>query len=334
MTRPEKLTSHERFERLLALIPEVVAAGGVARLSDLSQRFEYPVAMLKSDLKDILPYVAPWPRTYELLPKIGFQADTVVIENIDFFGQPAQLTWEEALRLYTSVTAVLDAGVSDSDAMKNAAQKLRTVLEAKSRLEDFERIMKVDAAEDIPEPIWQDIQRALRHKRKLRIKYYSFGRGQTSDREVDLYSIFTRRGSWHIKCWCHRAQALRTFRCDQIKQAELLDDHFEESPSLAASENKIYHPKDTDPRATLRLQPEAVWVTEAYDMEHSQQLPDGSWEVRLAVGNQRFLDYLLLLLKGSVELLAYAVPGDSPSQPVDLAAQATRKILARYQASS
>lgn len=334
MTRPPKLTSSERSERLCALIPEVIASDGVAKLSELSQRFDYPAEMLKSDLENIFPYVAPWPRTPDLLPKIGFQGDTIIISNADFIRKPPQLTWEEALSLYTSVTAVLGAAVLDSNDLRSAAEKLRTVLEAKSKLENFERILRVDAAEAIPEQIWLDIQRALREKRKLRIKYYSFGRGQTSDRDVDIYDIFAKRGNWHIKCWCHRAQALRTFRCDQIEQAELLDEHFQESPDLASAKNKIYHPRASDPRATLRLKPEAVWVTEAYDIEHREQLPDGSLEVRLVVGNERFLEYLLLLLGSSAELISYAAPEASESMPTDLAVQATRKILTRYQKSS
>lgn len=75
-------------------------------------------------------------------------------------------------------------------------------------------------------------------------------------------------------------------------------------------------------------------MTEAYDIEHREQLPDGSLEVRLVVGNERFLEYLLLLLGSSAELISYAAPEASESMPTDLAVQATRKILTRYQKSS
>jgi len=336
----KKLTAEERFERLFTLVPEVVKSGGIASLSELSQRFEYPLESLKSDLKDIMRFVAPWPRTFDLLPQIGIEGDTVIIANADFFKQPPQLAWEEALSLYTSAAAVLGARLPSSDDLKSAAEKLRRVLEAKSNLENFERILGVDVAEEIPDEIWSDILVALRERRKLRINYYSFGKGKSSVREVDIHGVFVRRESWHISCWCHRAQDVRIFKCDQIEHSELLDEQFQESANLSFSENKIYQAQASDARVNLKLKPEAFWVTQAYDIEHQKELPDGSLEVRLAIGNKRFLEYLLLLLGNSAELMDSSAPSspddspadDSPSDdiPSDLASQAVGKILARY----
>ncbi len=333
-----KLSSEERFERLLTLVPQVIKAGGTASLSELSERFEYPLARLKADLKGILRYVAPWPRTYEWLLQVNILGDTVSIENAEFFERPPQFSWEEALGLYTSASAVLGAKMSANQNLLSAARKLKSALEARAQLSDFERVLQVDVAEEIAPQIWSDILEALRARRRLRIKYYSFGRGQTSRREVDVHAVFVRGSSWHMGCWCHQAQAVRIFKCDQIEQAELTGETFEPRPELDFSPGQIYQAEPGDARVVLRLLPDAFWVIQAYDTEDSRLLDDGSLEVTLAVGNERFMKYLLLLVGSSAELLAGTSGGADVSDganavPSDLAVATVDEILGRYQNS-
>lgn len=322
-----RLTAEERFERLLTLVPQVIQAGGTASLSELSERFEYPLSRLRADLNGILRYVAPWPRTYEWLLQVNVSGDAVSIENAEFFERPPQFSWEEALGLYTSASAVLGARMSSNQNLLSAARKLKSALEARAQLSDFERVLQVDVAEEIPPQIWSDILEALRSRRRLRIRYYSFGKGRSSQREVDVHAVFVRSSSWHMGCWCHQAQAVRIFKCDQIEQAELAGEVFEPRPELDFSPGQIYQSQPGDTRVALRLWPDASWVTQAYDTEDRRLLDDGSQEVTLAVGNQRFLKYLLLLVGSSAELLA---TGDVPD---DLAVATVDEILARYQNS-
>ena len=323
-----RLSSEERFERLLTLVPEVIRQGGTAKLSDLAQRFDYPRKRLRQDLNEILRYVAPWPRTPDLLVDVQISGDMVTVGNADFLSRPPQLTAEEALGLYASASAVLGAKLSANEQLQTAAEKLRAALSFRSRLANFERVLQVDVAAEIPASVWNDLQTALRERRRLQIQYYSFGKGASSAREVDVHGIFARHGSWHASCWCHRAQAVRVFRCDQIEQASLLDEQFDEPSEAARPANRIYHAQPNDPRVALRLAPAAAWVAEAYDSEDQATLPDGRLEVRLAIGNRRFLEYLLLLLGPAAEL------HESPPEiPGNLAEQAVARILARYEPS-
>lgn len=329
-----KLSAEDRFERLLTLVPQVIKAGGTASLSELSERFEYPLARLKADLKGILRYVAPWPRSYEWLLQVNISGDTVTIENAEFFERPPQLSWEEALGLYTSTSAVLGARMSANENLLSAARKLKSALEARAQLSDFERVLQVDVAEEIAPQIWEDILEALRARRRLRIRYYSFGRGRTSQREVEVHAVFVRGSSWHMGCWCHQAQAVRIFKCDQIELAELADETFEPRPELDFSPGQIYQAQPGDARVVLRLLPDAFWVTQAYDIEQSRLLEDGSLEVTLAVGNERFLKYLLLLVGSSAEVLASdGAAAGGADIPGDLAVATVDDILRRYQNS-
>ena len=320
-----KLSSEERFERLLTLVPEVIRQGGTANLSELAQRFDYPRKRLRQDLNEILRYVAPWPRTPDLLVDLQVSGDTVTIANADFLARPPQLTAEEALGLYASASAVLAAKLSANEQLQSAAEKLRTALSFRSRLANFERVLQVDVAAEIPTAVWDDLQTALRERRRLQFQYHSFGKGSGSPRKVDVHGIFARYGSWHVVCWCHRAQAMRVFRGDQIAHTALLDERFDELPEAERPANQIYHAQPSDPRVVLRLAPEAAWAAQAYDSELQRTLPDGRLEVRLAIGNRRFLEYLLLLLGSAAEL------ADSPPEiPRDLAEQALVRMLARY----
>ena len=321
-----KLSAEERFERLLTLVPEVLKQGGTASLKELAQRFDYPRQRLRQDLDEVLRYVAPWPRTPDLLADLQISGDTVTIANADFLARPPQLTAEEALGLYASASAVLAAKLSANEHLRVAAEKLRAALSARSRLANFERVLQVDVAAEIPAAVWDNLQTALRQRRRLQLRYHSFGKGVSSAREVDVHGIFARHGSWYVSCWCHRAQAVRVFRCDQIEDAALLSEQFDELPETGRPANRIYHAQPNDPRVALRLAPEAAWAAEAYDSEQQAVLPDGRLEVRLAIGNRRFLEYLLLLLGAAAEL------ADSPPEiPSDLAEQAVARILAHYE---
>ena len=67
-------------------------------------------------------------------------------------------------------------------------------------------------------------------------------------------------------------------------------------------------------------------MAEAYHSEHQATLPDGRLEVRLAIGNRRFLEYLLLLLGPALELVE-----SPPEISGELTTQAAARILARYE---
>lgn len=63
---------------------------------------------------------------------------------------------------------------------------------------------------------------ALAEKRVLRIEYQSAADADPVDRVVEPITLVNERGQWYLEAFCRRAGALRTFRLDRVRDAELL----------------------------------------------------------------------------------------------------------------
>ena len=190
--------------------------------------------------------------------------------------------------------------------------------------------------ENIAEDLWEALNTAVEEQRRIQIEYFTQGRSETSTRKVDAYSVFARAGSWHFRGWCHKAQDLRTFRCDQIESFQLLDEQFEpagrgkEKPEDGESEDSsdatlTYHANPDDPRATIEVSPWAARLAEEYDADSAEQTEDGNIRMRLPVGRRIFLERLLLQAGNAVKVVS--VEGDLPE---DIAQQVASRVLARY----
>jgi predicted DNA-binding transcriptional regulator YafY len=73
--------------------------------------------------------------------------------------------------------------------------------------------------------------------RQVRLDYHSESGSQWVT-EVDPWAVVVRHGRWYLLCRSHKADALRAYRIDRVRDVEVLDDTF--SP-----------PADLDPVATL-----------------------------------------------------------------------------------
>lgn len=159
----------------------------------------------------------------------------------------------EALGL---VMAVLDGhhDASDhTDPVGNALGKIMRALPAPvaAQAEAVRRTTAPapDRAAARPDPATTtDLVQACSNHQRVRIRYRSEA-GSEWVTEVDPWAVVVRHGRWYLLCWSHRADALRAYRIDRVRDVEVLDDTF--SP-----------PVDLDPVAMLEEHLAVGWEYE------------------------------------------------------------------------
>ena len=153
---------------------------------------------------------------------------------------------------------------------------------------------------------------AFARGRRVHLRYYVATRDESTERDVDIMRILNLDAQWYVEGYCHRAEDVRLFRLDRISTAEVLDTPVDEHADLEPRDlaDGIFQPSGADLLATLRLAPEARWVSEYYPIEDTKELRGGGLTVRLRVGDPAWLTRLMLRLGASAELVDPPELGD------------------------
>lgn len=68
--------------------------------------------------------------------------------------------------------------------------------------------------------------RAIKEKRKVKILYYSFNKGD-NERIIHPYDMFLYSNGWGVASYCEIKKDIRHFEFNRIKKYELLEENFE-----------------------------------------------------------------------------------------------------------
>ncbi len=315
-----RLSAGDRLRRMLELVPWIMSQGG-AELSEVSQRFDYPEAELREDLVKVLFVVGLHPFTPdELIYVMGLDDDEnggwVAITNADYFSRPLRLTPGQALGLIGAGEAVL-SGADPDGPLSRGLGKLADGLGV-SVGEDL-AVSLGESAEEWVEPLLG----AASERREVRIRYFSFGRGQESDRVIHPLRVFSESGNWYVRGHCRQAEGERVFRIDRIRSLKVLETLFE--PPDEAGTPSAFEAREGDPRVVLRLAPGTSWAIEKYPTEGQVALDSGETDATMPVSHVSRLERLLLQLGPQAEL-RHA----DPPIAIDQARVAAQRVLARY----
>ena len=315
-----RLSAGDRLRRMLELVPWVMSQGG-AELAEIAQRFDYPEAELREDLVRVLFVVGLHPFTPdELIYVMGLDEEDnggwVAISNADYFSRPLRLTPGQALGLIGAGEALLSEADPDGPLSRGLA-KLAAGLGV-SVGEDLAVSLGESAGEWV-EPLLE----AVADLRQVRIRYFSFGRGQESDRVVHPYRVFSEMGNWYLQGHCLQAGGVRVFRIDRIRSLEALEEFFD--PPGETRQPSAFEARSSDPRVVLRLAPGTSWAIEKYPTEEQAVLDSGEIDATMPVSQISRLERLLLQLGTQVELRRA-----DPPVAADQARIAAQRVLARY----
>lgn len=309
-------SASDRLQRLLAMVPWIAAHDGPT-LDEVCQRFDISREQLADDLA-VMWLVGLPPYTPDALIDVVQEGDRVWIHFADVFAQPQRLTPDQAVALLSAGASVLALPGADPDgALGRGVAKLAAVLGV-----DRDQVLEVDLGGSDPQ-ILETLRRAVQEHRRVHLDYWSYGRDTRTERDVDPYLVHAEDGALYLLAHCHRAGGERRFRVDRINRAELLEETFE-PPAERVTPAQVFQADAEDPRVTLRLAPEARWVTEAYPIEGRRELDDGRVEVTLAIAAEPWLARLLVNLGPHGEVL------DAPDDLRDAGRRAAGRVLARY----
>ena len=164
---------------------------------------------------------------------------------------------------------------------------------------------------EVPALVMLDVQRAIRERRLLRLRYYTAGRDETTDRDVEPHYLTNVRGDWMLVAWDRLRDADRVFMLTRIQECTLGADHFQPRPELTPatySQNVFLTEHSWQPFDVLLKfdSYQARWIRER-TWHSSQQLEpqvDGSLLLRLRVSGSGDLLRWVLGYGRHVEVLA------------------------------
>ncbi|MFW5926869.1 MAG: helix-turn-helix transcriptional regulator [Wenzhouxiangella sp.] len=168
-----------------------------------------------------------------------------------------------------------------------------------------------DAGRPVPADLFEDVFQALFRRRRLDIVYHGRRRDDVSRRTVSPQRLTSYRDRWYLDAWCHRADGLRSFALERIREMRLLD---EPSRDIPDAELKRHFDQafgifsgPAEHRAVLRFGVEASrWAAD--EIWHPEQsgrwLDDGRFELEVPFGRARELIMEVLRYGSDVEVMA------------------------------
>lgn len=301
-----------RLERILVLVPWVIAHPG-SRVDEVCERFGMTRAELLADL-DLLFVCGLPPFGPGDLIEAYVEGDHVVIDAADYLARPMRLTRGEAVGLLVMGRAIASLpAVADADSLHRGLGKLARALapeDARAAADLAERVaVELEGAGG--EPMLAALRDAIAGRGSVRITYYSFGRDELTERDVDPSVVFSALGNWYLVAHDHASGEERVFRVDRIKELAPTGATFEvpAGSEAAAARGTLFAPSPSDVEVTLELSPAAAWVREVTPHERSEELPDGRTRLTLRTPHLEWLERLLLRLGGDATVVGPAELG-------------------------
>jgi proteasome accessory factor C len=308
--------SDDRLRRLLVMLPWLMERGE-APVAEMAARFELTEAELIGDLE--LAALCGLP------PFIDEMIDVFIDEGVVFAGlprlftKPLRLTAPEGFALLSAGRAAMQLPGADPDgSLARALDKLAGVLG-----ED-------GVVVDVPQPpATADLAAAVNDNARLKVRYWSARRDETTEREITPRSIFLDRGDWYVIADDGRSGEVRTFRIDRFEAWTRTGEIDPPAPGFSAvtppSGDQWFADSDV-PSVVLRLAQSARWAAERYPIREEHEDGD-ALVVRMAVASEQWLRTLLLRLGPYAEVL-------EPAEWHDLGAEVARQLLERYEATA
>ncbi|WP_019853808.1 helix-turn-helix transcriptional regulator [Actinopolyspora mortivallis] len=287
----------ERLPRLLALVPYLVSRPGVA-VAEVAADFGVTEQQVRRDLELLWMCGLPGYGPGDLID-LSFSGDTVTVVYDAGMRKPLRLTGQEATSLQVALRALSETpGIVDTDAVRRALAKIEN---AAGQAHPAGMVVGLDERPDrVPAEVEETVQRAVRQRAALRIRYYTASRDAITERTVDPLRLVLLEGRRYLEAWCRRAGGMRLFRMDRVDEAEPLDEHA--CPPAEARTTDLsggpFRPSPEQPRVELELSPRARWVAEYYPVDELTELPNGHTRVVLRYSDRAWVVRLVLGLGG------------------------------------
>jgi proteasome accessory factor C len=290
------VTSTERLQRLLALVPYVVSRKSVG-LAETAAAFGISEREMVDDLNLLWCVELRAPDPYCPID-LSYEGGEIVVSQAESMGRPLRLAVDEASALLVALRMLADVpGLEDRSALSRLIVKLEAAAgEAASA--SAQVAVQVDIPDEESEQLAAQIRAALSAGRRLHLRYYVPGRDEATERDVDPMRLLVVEGRPYLEGWCLRAEGVRLFRLDRMLGLEVLD--VPAAPPAEAVgvdvDEGLFRPSPDDVPVVLELSAAGRWVAEYYPCESVSDLPDGRLRVVLRTPDTGWVRRLALQL--------------------------------------
>ncbi len=276
------VTSTERLQRLLALVPYVVSRK-VVGLAETAAAFGVSERELVDDLNLLWCVELRAPDPYCPID-LSYEGGEIVVSQAESIARPLRLAVDEASALLVALRMLAEVpGQRDTSALSRLIAKLEDAAgEAASASAQVAVQVAVTGAET--DGLAARIRAAIDAGRRVHLRYYVPGRDEATERDVDPMRLLVVEGRPYLEGWCLRAEAMRTFRLDRVLALDVLDVPASPPPEAAHVDvdQGLFRPSPDDVHVVLELSAEGRWVAEYYPCDSVTELADGRLRVVLS----------------------------------------------------
>ena len=275
------VTSTERLQRLLALVPYVVSRK-VVGLAETAAAFGVSERELVDDLNLLWCVELRAPDPYCPID-LSYEGGEIVVSQAESIARPLRLAVDEASALLVALRMLAEVpGQRDTSALSRLIAKLEDAAGEAASASAQVAVVAVTGAET--EGMAARIRAAIDAGRRVHLRYYVPGRDEATERDVDPMRLLVVEGRPYLEGWCLRAEGMRTFRLDRVLALDVLD--VPASPPPEAThidvDQGLFRPSPDDVHVVLELSAEGRWVAEYYPCDSVTELADGRLRVVLS----------------------------------------------------
>jgi proteasome accessory factor C len=291
------VTSTERLQRLLALVPYVVSRK-VVGLAETAAAFGVSERELVDDLNLLWCVELRAPDPYCPID-LSYEGGEIVVSQAESIGRPLRLAVDEASALLVALRMLAEVpGLEDRSAMSRLIAKLEAAAGEAATVSSQVAVQVDMPGGDGAEGVAARVGAALAAGRRVHLRYYVPDRDEATERDVDPMRLLVVEGRPYLEGWCRRAEAVRLFRLDRVLALEVLD--VPASPPAEAEHRDVdqglFRPSDDDVRVVIELSAPGRWVAEYYPCESVSDLEDGRLRVVLRTPDTALVRRLALRL--------------------------------------
>jgi proteasome accessory factor C len=295
----------ERFARLVTLASILIDAGRAGRrlqVAEVRERMQLSDEELREDI-DVLNVVNFGGGSYVLYAEIDEQQGTIAVDPepySDNFDRPARLLPVEAKALVAAIDLIGEHIPEGS--LASAREKIVAALGE----DPMEQGLHVAHGRSDDSALARQISAAIVQRRLVELEYYKENEDEFSLRRVEPYALTNGREGWYVASFDPERGAMRHFRLDRIKRAEVTDETFAPRPEVdpAADVEGWMRTGEVQASRTARVwisAERARWAREQRRVV--QELPDGSIVVELAYAGVQWLVREILEEAGDAAVL-------------------------------
>jgi len=305
--RPAPESATARLSRLLTMVPWLLARQGVD-IDVAAAQFGVTREQLESDLELLFVCGTPGHLPDDLI-EADWEDGHVYIGNADAISRPLRFTVDEALTLMVGLRALAATpgviGASRATGGEAILRALAKLEEATGEAAGVAARVRVTLDDGAAETILADASRAVQDRRRVRLRYQSFGRDEVTERDVDPMRVTSLDAHWYLEGWCHRAEDTRLFRLDRVQSLDVLevDGTPPDVAQLRDLAGQTYQPSPDDVLVELVTEPGAAWVADYYPVESVVDLGEGRRQIRLRAADTTWLRRLAWRHGGQVHIL-------------------------------